>query len=185
MGISEILQHTAKAKQKHAILLVREGLFWRAYEQSAFALCAYVNSFKVTTCYFKGLGQWLCYVGFPDTTLEKWTSEREMTRLSEQLIRLQLTEAEQKQMNDTFSDWKQQQVEMTKANTPLRSSFSSSGRSTSQTMHQMMSKEQQVVMRLQAFPLERSSPIDCMNFLSELKNLLQTQPDDVVTAPKQ
>ena len=73
MQITEILQRTSEMQGKNAVLLLHEGLFWRAYEQGALALCEYVHPFKVTTRYYKGIGQWVSYVGFPDSSLRKWT----------------------------------------------------------------------------------------------------------------
>ncbi len=163
----------AKAQQEKAILLVREGLFWRAYEQGAFALCKYVHPFKVTSRFYKGLGQWLCYVGFPDTALQKWTSKRTVTKQSDKLLRLQLTEAEQKDVIASFSEWKEQQVGATRANEPQHNTYASAGHSVSQPMRRQLSVEQEVMLRLRTFPLERSSPLDCMNFVAELKSLLQ------------
>lgn len=48
------------------IILYREGLFWRAYERSAFALCTQVKAFKPTRKVLKTLdGADLISAGFP------------------------------------------------------------------------------------------------------------------------
>ena len=63
---------------ENGVLLVREGLFWWAYEYGALALCECVHPFKVIMRYYKGIDQWLCYVGFPDTSLERWCEGRQV-----------------------------------------------------------------------------------------------------------
>lgn len=56
----------AEAGNTERIILYREGLFWRAYERSAFALCTQVKSFKPTRKVLKTLdGADLISAGFP------------------------------------------------------------------------------------------------------------------------
>ncbi len=76
----------ASMDEENGVLLVREGLFWRAYEHGALALCECVHPFKVTTRYYKGIDQWLCYVGFPDTSLERWSEGRQVDKLDDNII---------------------------------------------------------------------------------------------------
>ena len=51
------------------ILLVREGLFWRAYGRSAQLFCTHLRSFQVKRRTVKGVEQPLPYVGFPHMIL--------------------------------------------------------------------------------------------------------------------
>ena len=53
------------------IALVKEGLFWRAYEQSAYLLTKiFWPDLKVNSSFVKSAGQEVFYVGFPDTSLQ-------------------------------------------------------------------------------------------------------------------
>ncbi|MCB9291523.1 MAG: hypothetical protein H6559_00085 [Lewinellaceae bacterium] len=52
------------------ILLLREGLFWRAYQLSAFLFFTHIRPLKITARYVKVAGAKLVYVGFPDKVLE-------------------------------------------------------------------------------------------------------------------
>lgn len=56
----------AEADNTDRIILYREGLFWKAYERSAFALCSQVRPLKPTRKVLKSLnGGDLISVGFP------------------------------------------------------------------------------------------------------------------------
>ena len=57
------------------ILLYPEGMFYKAYEQSAFILCTKVHPFKVSVRDLKGLDGPLVSVGFPQSSLARWTAE--------------------------------------------------------------------------------------------------------------
>ena len=53
------------------IRLYHEGMFWRAYERSAFMLCSQVKPLKVTKRVAKSIGgEAICMVGFPVGSFE-------------------------------------------------------------------------------------------------------------------
>lgn len=55
-----------EAANTDRIILYREGLFWKAYERSAFAVCSQVRAFKTTKRALKTLGGGhLVSIGFP------------------------------------------------------------------------------------------------------------------------
>ena len=55
-----------EAANTDRIILYREGLFWKAYERSAFAVCSQVRAFKTTKKALKTLGGGhLLSIGFP------------------------------------------------------------------------------------------------------------------------
>lgn len=59
----------AEADNTDRIILYREGLFWKAYERSAFALCSQVRPLKPTRKVLKSLnGGDLISVGFPSAS---------------------------------------------------------------------------------------------------------------------
>ena len=56
----------AEAENTDRIILYREGLFWKAYERSAFAVCTQIRPFKPTKRSLKTLdGGELISIGFP------------------------------------------------------------------------------------------------------------------------
>ena len=61
--------------ERSVLHLHREGSFLRAYEWSAFLSCRYLHQFKVNKRVFKGIEQPVAYIGFPETSLDKWIPE--------------------------------------------------------------------------------------------------------------
>lgn len=61
-----------EAENTDRIILYREGLFWKAYERSAFAVCTQIRPFKPTKRSLKTLGGGeLISIGFPSSTEER------------------------------------------------------------------------------------------------------------------
>lgn len=54
--------------------LYPEGAFYKAYQQSAWLLCTRVHPFKVSARSLKGLGVPLLSVGFPQSSLDKFSA---------------------------------------------------------------------------------------------------------------
>lgn len=75
-------------QNKGVVNLYAEGSFYKAYEQSAFVLCTYVRPLKVSARPLKGYDGLLLSVGFPMSSLEKWTDGAEVNRLSEKCLQV-------------------------------------------------------------------------------------------------
>ena len=82
----------AEAENTDRIVLYREGLFWKAYERSAFAVCSQIRPFKPTKRSLKTLGGGeLVSIGFPTRTED--TVLAGLERLSAEPERLELRAA--------------------------------------------------------------------------------------------
>lgn len=82
----------AEAGNTGRIILYREGLFWKAYERSAFAVCSQIRPFKPTKRSLKTLGGGeLVSIGFPTRTED--TVLAGLERLSAEPERLELRAA--------------------------------------------------------------------------------------------
>ena len=57
--------------------LVKEGIFWRAYERSAMLFSVQIKNFKLIKRYVKCAGQHIVYMGFPDSALKGILNEAE------------------------------------------------------------------------------------------------------------
>lgn len=67
MTSREFIQEEAGNEDR--IVLYREGLFWKAYERSAYAVCTQIRPFKPTKRSLKTLdGGALVSIGFPCST---------------------------------------------------------------------------------------------------------------------
>lgn len=135
-----------------AFLLFHEGLFWRGYNRSACALCLLVHPFKVSTRFVKKEGKRLSSVGFPEASLVKWLGDRQADRQGENVLRVSLSEGEARRLDDACPDWLARQ--------------GAGSASPPDTM------DGEVASRIRRFSLERASPLDCMNLVAELKQML-------------
>lgn len=165
VGVSDMdyLQILIKQQAATGILLLREGLFWRGYEQSAYVLHR-MFGFKPTKKLVKRVGQEVVSVGFPVQSLSKYFPDVQPAG-NEILCEVQGEAAAFTEQNYTV--WK--------ASLPLRESkpvVHSEDRQSSDTAQQAGCDDiQRLLDRIRAFPLERSTPIECMNFVAEIKEI--------------
>ncbi len=52
------------------LILHKEGLFWRAYQYSAYLFCTHFRPLKVTAKFVKTVQKEIYYIGFPEQSLE-------------------------------------------------------------------------------------------------------------------
>lgn len=67
MKISDIIQR--EDDNPDSIILIKEGMFWRAYERSAFRFIRLIQEFRVMVKYYKNVDRKLAFLGFPAETL--------------------------------------------------------------------------------------------------------------------
>jgi len=61
MKINEII--TFEAENTSSIILHKEGLFWRAYEKSAFLFIRHIKEYQITKKYYKNVKAEIVYLG--------------------------------------------------------------------------------------------------------------------------
>lgn len=156
------------------INLHREGTFLRAYNWSAWLACRYLHDFKVNKRAFKGIDEPVAYIGFPETSVGKWTPEgAEQVVENEKHLLLRLPEVmlpeTSAEMNAAYRDWLE--------GLPLTESRSDSHKSPS--VSRMSDGEEKpsltltsIMQRILAFPIESRSPLDSMTFLADVKRQL-------------
>ncbi len=150
---------------------VAEGTFYRAYEWSAWLACRYVSQFNARRKNLKGFEPY-AFVGFPVSSLEKYTAEAAELVKSENggVVDMLLPSSTldqnvpMEEYTEQFNNWKQSLafVEGGKAQSiskDLRDSLT-----TSEPMR-ISSILQQVL----SFPIEQKSPMESMAFLAEIK----------------
>lgn len=67
MKLNSILE--IEEQNRDAIHWFKSGIFWRAYNQSAFLTVTHFRAFKTIKRFYKTLGREAIYVGFPDRIL--------------------------------------------------------------------------------------------------------------------
>ncbi len=68
MKITEILH---KENDNKGIILHKEGIFWRAYERSAYRFVSSLIAYRVKLRYYKNIKQDVVYIGFPVSGTDK------------------------------------------------------------------------------------------------------------------
>lgn len=160
------------------IRLWADGSFYRAYEFSAWLCCRYIRQFKVTRRTIKAANSDLLFIGFPQSSLEKFKPEGATVALfDDKDILLTLPEgmvvpSEDSTLEQEFQNWrttipltesKSEQQEGGKASKLPSKLSSSSPMSMTGIMKSIME-----------FPVESNTPIDCMLFLADIKKHLSS-----------
>ena len=151
------------------IYLFAEGMFYRAYEWSAWLCVRYVNEFKVTRRDLKNNeGESVVFIGFPIASLNKFLPEDATVEQAEGHLRVHLPMeskpelADEAAMQEAFGNWKSSiPVAVTKKG-GLRDEMRGPGGEAPRHMSEIM-------LSIVGFPIEQKTPIECMTFLAQLK----------------
>ena len=150
------------------IHLFREGTFYRAYEWSAWLCVRYFTELKVTHRLLKG-GEDIVFVGFPLTSLDRYTPEGTVVLPSgDKSVEMALPteafapDADGESLRMGFEDWKQCQP-MTEAS---KKKVEEERVRTERNAHPCLTD---IMLRILAYPIEQHSPMECMVFLGDIK----------------
>lgn len=143
--------------QNTSVFLYREGLFWKAYEYSAFLFVQHIRAYRAQKKHVKILKQDVVSLGFPDCALDDVLKDRESERIDEKCIEIKAD----------FPIIKEEEFEQWKVVTESR---------TQQTkkLEEVAISDHSVLSRLRTFRVESASPLQCMLFISELQKELYT-----------
>ncbi len=165
--LSEIMniersRETADARRQ--IHLFADGKFYRAYEWSAWLCCSYINKFKVTKRMIQAVDAPMLFIGFPQTSISKFTPEgTTTTQVEEGHLLLSLPETMIKSsntMSDDFSKWK--------ASAPL----SEPKDKPQPVLADRPVSLTGVLKRLLEYNVLEHSPMECMQFVSDMQRKL-------------
>lgn len=165
--LKEILEkerERASGEQLATVHLFREGTFYRAYEWSAWLLVRCYPDLKVTHRILKG-GEDIVFVGFPLTSLERYTpGESAVAPVDDKCVDIVLppAAADNESLQGGFANWKQAQplTEASKKREDERQQVERRNASPRLT---------DIMLDIMAYPIEQHSPMECMGFLSEVK----------------
>ena len=169
--LKEILsteQERGSLEQCSVIHLFREGTFYRAYEWSAWLCHRDFTELKVTHRLLKG-GEDIIFVGFPLTSLDRYTPERATVLPSgDKSIEITLPtetfapEVDLESLRMGFDDWKQCQPLTEASKKKVEDERVRSERNAHPRLTDIM-------LRILAYPIEQHSPMECMAFLGDIK----------------
>ena len=150
MLISEIIKEEESNLQN--IFFHKEGLFWRAYEHSAYQVVTHLKELKVIKKCFKVAGnKEIVFVGVPEKTLSKITANKNITENADKRITIKL---ETSLIEDEYNSWKN--------NIQL----------VADKVQNAESNEEDVKKMIKNFNVAASTPIDCMLFLTKIQNMI-------------
>lgn len=134
------------------IYLYKEGIFYRAYERSAYLWMKHICNYEIKKRYVKTINRTIVYLGFPMSVLgDKIGTHVYEVESDYVVVELGGTA---KFCNATYIDWhKQYEIADEKTN--------------SATLK--FSNERTLIDEIKKYPIETSSPIECMMFLLQLK----------------
>jgi hypothetical protein len=156
MKISEIFD--IEKENLSSCFLIKDGIFWRAFEKSAYWFVTNLKPYSITKKHFKGQNSDVVYLGFPNGILTELLSMAEDKGFKvdklEKLITINGIE-----MSECFDQWKEalpyQMPDDNKKN--------------------MVNEPEEkydsgLVARIRKFPVAERTPIECQQFIIELQN---------------
>ena len=155
--------------------LHREGSFYRAYEWSAFVACRHLHEFKVNKRVFKGLEQPVAFIGFPETSINKWMPEGAVqTAVDEKHLAIRLPDVlfggdTAEGLDAAYAEWKEA-VPLSEIST--KGDKKSKGKADTGIITVEGVTLTSVMQRILAFPIESKSPLESMAFLADVKRQL-------------
>ena len=164
MTITEKILHD----NANEIKLYKEGIFWVAYEQSAYYIWQ-KKGYKATKKLIKTLGQEIMSVGFPQSSYETFTHTFDPV-LEKDEAYFKIFSLDKAIDMDAFQQWK---AHMPGRDVARRISTAPAMTEIvpEQLEMQESSKENRIYQKLYDFPLENKTPMECMVFLSEIKKI--------------
>jgi hypothetical protein len=148
---------------KDACYLIKDGLFWKAWERSAMLFQRYVKSYEITTRYFKGINTTMVYLGFPNQYLTKIKDNC----IAEGFDFLSIGgKIEISGFNDVdgFSEWKETITEKLSLASESQPSYVSEKK----RLDEYRCFKEEII----KFPLAVKTPFECQQFIYELQQKL-------------
>ncbi len=163
MRISDIL--IKENNNSGQIILHKEGLFWRAYEKSAYLFSINIRKYKIIRKYFKGIAKDVVFLGFPHIAKEDVLND----------INIQDIQSDEKQIIITgyqfdiigFKEWKQS-VDLKV--TTIQDKLLVSEPQISYTTNEHYKPNNPLLDLIQKFPVALKTPFECQQFIIEIQN---------------
>lgn len=156
-NLHEILQTESGNTDK--IHFYREGVFYKAYERSAYAFVTQVKAFQVKKRFIKSVNREVVSIGFPTHSLHSYFGQEQIKESGNTAIISLHTPIERKD----YEVWRE--------SVALTVDVVSQPKQEAKVVP-LSEAEQLVTMKIKTFPIETKTPLECMLFLSELKKTM-------------
>lgn len=184
MAVTTIAQIVeAESKNTDKINLYREGLFLKAYNHSAFLFQKHVRSFRPVRKYYKSVGADVVMLGFPSGNLPAVFPGADFEANDDSHVCVACSEINLKEYSIWF-DAVQPAPEKPKKETKRTAIQPATEFSAGLSVRLFESEKdfittpgrsiiEKVAEELETFPIENSTPMECMLFLSHIKTELK------------
>ncbi|MDR0746072.1 MAG: hypothetical protein LBF17_06230 [Mediterranea sp.] len=162
MTIEDIIKE--EIENNNTVILFREGIFWKAYEKSAYAFCKHVKPFMVKKKYIRTVNDEIVSIGFPMSSTKAILQGRTILQEEERKMVVSIDQID----HESFMEWKKEQT----LTAPPANSFSGASYSNNSEAFSCSNQEKEIINRIRLFNLENKTPLECMFFLSEIKKQL-------------
>ncbi|MDI9604879.1 MAG: hypothetical protein QM305_06075 [Bacteroidota bacterium] len=171
-SITDIL--AMEKAQVARIILHREGIFYKAYEYSAYLFVHYVRDYKPKRKYVKVAGQEVVSIGFPTSVLDSLplppNAKVHKKEDSKERVVIELNEPTETEP-ELFAKWKNS-VTLTTITKSINSKVNTLEATPLVEQGAFNQNERAVLDKLLKFSLESATPIECMLFLTELRKMM-------------
>lgn len=158
-AISEILKR--EELQEPCIYLYKEGIFWKAYQYSAYRVVQRQVNIKPKKKFIKTVSCEIVSLGFPDITLERVFKKQEIEIVNEKLIGIPCGELDKKAYIEWFD------------NIPQVGRLVDSWLSEPDGLIiRTINREKNVLRRIKEFPVEEVTPEACVDFIRSISKEL-------------
>ncbi len=181
MKIKEILTVEASKIRQNTIYMYKEGVFWKAYENSAYLFYRFVKPCMVKTTHFKNVNRHVISIGLPDAGLNNLIKTHDMEHRV--LHRNTCVLESQRFIFDpeVYEEFRQKHV--FNAKTGLQPKAEPVPYVLPEPIATVVAEPQYktivihspVIQQLKDFDLALHTPMECMIFLNKLKNMLREE----------
>lgn len=140
--------------------LIKDGIFWRAFEKSAFWFVNNLKPYTITKKHFKVINANVAYLGFPDSTLNGLLIIAETKGYIVNRHEKQVT-IEGFEISDGFEQWKDEIPYQTPDNQNI-----------SLVNEPAENYDSGLIAKIRKFPVAERTPIECQQFIIELQNTI-------------
>lgn len=171
--ILDVEKRRTTPESHRKLYLWADGTFFRAYEWSAWLCVRYIKQFKVTKRMVKSVGADMLFVGFPQTSLDKFLPQNtERIDNDDKSVTLTLPPDlvcadEGSTLENDFQNWRTAVPLVEGKNTDSQGAASVPSLSSPMSMTGIFKE-------VLNFPIEQKSPIDSMLFLADVKRRLSS-----------
>lgn len=154
-----------ESENTDCIYLYREGVFYKAYERSAYLFVKHIKPFMVKKRLVKSVKREVVSIGFPTNSLYSYFPKEQVREFENGAT----VELDKKIDLAEFEQWREniRLIEDTPQNPcrQMQKAFVAE--------EPIPAAEKNIVMQIKMFPIEAKTPLDCMMFLSNIKKQLE------------